>query len=149
MGTALLAPGAAPPLPGLSFLNCKICTPVSALFSREVGQSFNQQTVPEPHLAGTEQGGVQGGADCPIKRASPQPQVGSGGRYTACGPPFTCRQQQIGLSSSRAPPTADPDPSWDSEKRGHCSLAVGEAGVGAGTLDRSWGQEQLYTLLAR
>lgn len=104
MGTALLAPGAAPPLPGLSFLNRIIYTPVSALFSREVGQSFSQQTVPEPHLVGTEQGGVQGGADCPIKRASPRPQVGSGGRYTACGPAFTCRQQQIGLSSSRPPP---------------------------------------------
>lgn len=46
------------------------------------------------------------------------------------------------------PSTVDPGPSWDSEKRGHCSLTVGEAGVGAGTLDRSWGQEQLYTLLA-
>lgn len=106
MGTALPAPGAALPLPGLSFLNCKVCTPVSALFSREVGQSFNQQTVPEPHLAGTEQGGVQGGADCPIKRASPRPQVGSGECYTACGPPFTCRQQQIRPLLLKGPPTS-------------------------------------------
>lgn len=139
MGTALQAPGVAPSLRGLSVLTCKACTTVSALFSREVGQSFNQQTVPEPHLAGTEQGGVQGGADRPVRQGhhhDPRQALEDTGLRVAL--PSCAGSSRLSLPL-KGSPAADPGPSRDTEKRGHCSLSVGEASVGGRKLGQGLG----------